>query len=66
MTEFVASDDAVWGRPVGVAVAEDGSLLVSDGVTQAGAGAALKRGEPNLPGFHRTVRDSARPEAVLP
>jgi glucose/arabinose dehydrogenase len=30
LTGFVASDEAVWGRPVGVAVARDGSLLVSD------------------------------------
>jgi glucose/arabinose dehydrogenase len=27
---FVADDKSVWGRPVGVAVAHDGSLLVSD------------------------------------
>lgn len=30
MTGFVASDGNVWGRPVGVAVAHDGSLYVSD------------------------------------
>lgn len=30
LTGFVANDESVWGRPVGVAVAEDGSLLVSD------------------------------------
>jgi glucose/arabinose dehydrogenase len=30
MTGFVASDGEVWGRPVGVAVAKDGSLLVSE------------------------------------
>lgn len=30
MTGFIAADDAVWGRPVGVAVAADGALLVSD------------------------------------
>jgi glucose/arabinose dehydrogenase len=30
LTGFVLSDDAVWGRPVGVAVAQDGSLLVSE------------------------------------
>ena len=27
---FVVDDDSVWGRPVGVATASDGSLLVSD------------------------------------
>jgi glucose/arabinose dehydrogenase len=27
---FVADDKSVWGRPVGVAVTHDGSLLVSD------------------------------------
>ncbi len=30
MTGFVANDDEVWARPVGVAVAHDGALLVSD------------------------------------
>ena len=30
MTGFVVDDRRVWGRPVGVTVAKDGSLLVSD------------------------------------
>jgi glucose/arabinose dehydrogenase len=30
MTGFVASDEKVWGRPVGVAVAKDGALLISE------------------------------------
>jgi glucose/arabinose dehydrogenase len=30
MTGFVASDSSVWGRPVGVAVAHDGALLVTE------------------------------------
>jgi glucose/arabinose dehydrogenase len=30
MTGFVLSKRAVWGRPVGVAVAKDGSLFVSE------------------------------------
>ncbi|HUK59101.1 MAG TPA: PQQ-dependent sugar dehydrogenase [Stellaceae bacterium] len=30
MTGFVANDGDVWGRPVGIVVAQDGSLLVSD------------------------------------
>ena len=30
LTGFITSDGKVWGRPVGVAVAQDGSLLVSD------------------------------------
>jgi glucose/arabinose dehydrogenase len=30
LTGFVASDDEVWGRPVGVEVAHDGALLVSE------------------------------------
>jgi glucose/arabinose dehydrogenase len=30
MTGFVADDHGVWGRPVGVALAADGALLVSD------------------------------------
>ena len=32
MTGFVTEDGGVWGRPVGVAVANDGALLVSDDV----------------------------------
>jgi hypothetical protein len=30
LTGFVIDEDHVWGRPVGVAVAHDGALLVSD------------------------------------
>ena len=30
LTGFVVSDQAVWGRPVGIAVAPDGALLVSE------------------------------------
>ena len=30
VTGFVTADGQVWGRPVGVAVADDGSLMVSD------------------------------------
>jgi glucose/arabinose dehydrogenase len=30
LTGFVVDDESVWGRPVGVAIASDGSLLVSD------------------------------------
>ena len=30
MTGFVLGEEEVWGRPVGVAVAKDGSLLVSE------------------------------------
>ena len=30
LTGFVASDQAVWARPVGIAMARDGSLLVSE------------------------------------
>ena len=30
LTGFVTDDGKVWGRPVGIAVAKDGSLLVSD------------------------------------
>jgi glucose/arabinose dehydrogenase len=32
LTGFVTADGRVWGRPVGVAVAKDGSLFVSDDV----------------------------------
>ena len=30
MTGFVVADKQVWGRPVGVAVAKDGSLFVTE------------------------------------
>ncbi len=30
LTGFVADDRGVWGRPVGVALAHDGALLVTD------------------------------------
>jgi len=30
LTGFVINDSDVWGRPVGVAVAQDGSLLISE------------------------------------
>ena len=30
LTGFVADDDGVWGRPVGVAVARDGALLMTE------------------------------------
>jgi glucose/arabinose dehydrogenase len=30
VTGFVVDDHAVWGRPVGVAMTHDGSLLVSE------------------------------------
>jgi glucose/arabinose dehydrogenase len=30
LTGFVANNEEVWGRPVGIAVARDGSLLVSE------------------------------------
>ena len=30
LTGFVADDASVWGRPVDVAVAHDGALLVTD------------------------------------
>jgi glucose/arabinose dehydrogenase len=30
LTGFVASDSGVWGRPVGIAVAHDGALLITD------------------------------------
>ena len=30
MTGFVVSDQQIWGRPVGVTVAKDGSLFVTE------------------------------------
>jgi glucose/arabinose dehydrogenase len=30
LTGFVTASGEVWGRPVGVAVAQDGSLIVTD------------------------------------
>ncbi|HEV2709243.1 MAG TPA: sorbosone dehydrogenase family protein [Edaphobacter sp.] len=35
LTGFVRADGKVWGRPVGVAVAQDGSLFVSDDGTKS-------------------------------
>jgi len=35
LTGFVTADGRVWGRPVGVAVAKDGSLFVSDDATNS-------------------------------
>ena len=30
ITGFVVADDVVWGRPVGVAVAKDGALILTE------------------------------------
>jgi hypothetical protein len=35
LTGFITEKGAVWGRPVGVTVARDGSLLVSDDVSKS-------------------------------
>jgi glucose/arabinose dehydrogenase len=35
LTGFVTADGQVWGRPVGVAVGQDGSLLVTDDGSQS-------------------------------
>jgi len=35
LTGFVTPDDRVWGRPVGVAVGNDGALFVSDDVSKS-------------------------------
>ena len=35
LTGFVTADGKVWGRPVGVAVAQDGSLFVTDDGTKS-------------------------------
>lgn len=35
LTGFVTPNGKVWGRPVGVAVAQDGSLLVTDDGSQS-------------------------------
>jgi glucose/arabinose dehydrogenase len=35
LTGFVTPDGGVWGRPVGVATAPDGSLMVSDDAYKA-------------------------------
>ncbi len=52
LTGFVTAEGNVWGRPVGIAVAQDGSLLVSDDgsntiwrVSYTGAKTASKAGE---------------------
>ena len=35
LTGFLTADGQVWGRPVGVAVAKDGSLLVTDDASKS-------------------------------
>jgi glucose/arabinose dehydrogenase len=35
LTGFVTRDGQVWGRPVGVAVSQDGSLFVTDDGSQS-------------------------------
>jgi glucose/arabinose dehydrogenase len=35
LTGFVTPEGRVWGRPVGVAVAKDGSLFVSDDASKS-------------------------------
>jgi glucose/arabinose dehydrogenase len=35
LTGFVVDEGHVWGRPVGVAMAQDGTLLVSDDTSNA-------------------------------
>ena len=49
LTGFVTADGKVWGRPVGVTVAKDGSLFVTDDgskivwhITYTGAGKTAK------------------------
>jgi glucose/arabinose dehydrogenase/cytochrome c2 len=53
LTGFVVSDDEVWGRPVGVEVAHDGALLVSEdgnGTVWRVSYGAPRGGEPGKPG----------------
>jgi glucose/arabinose dehydrogenase len=35
LTGFTTADGKVWGRPVGIAVGNDGSLFVSDDVSKS-------------------------------
>jgi glucose/arabinose dehydrogenase len=55
LTGFVTADGKVWGRPVGVAVASDGALLVSDDGSNSvwrvshGQGDAGKQAKPAVP-----------------
>jgi hypothetical protein len=51
MTGYVVSDKQVWGRPVGIAVAKDGSLIVTeDGSGTIWRGASSISGRAGLPG----------------
>lgn len=45
LTGFVTADGQVWGRPVGIAIASDGSLLVSDDASKSVWRVAYSRGE---------------------
>jgi hypothetical protein len=51
LTGFVVSDSAVWGRPLGVAVTHDGSLLVSEDANGT-CGASL------TPGWQRLASET--------
>ena len=56
LTGFVSEDDKALGRPVGVAIAKDGALLVADDVGNAiwrvsgGAQTSSGRAEPGTSG----------------
>ena len=55
LTGFVVDDQSVWGRPVGVAVAHDGALLV----TEDGNGTLWRisyTGQGFLPWLHQFFR----------
>jgi glucose/arabinose dehydrogenase len=42
LTGFVVNNEAVWGRPVGITVAQDGSLLVTDDGSILSGGSATR------------------------
>jgi glucose/arabinose dehydrogenase len=57
VTGFVTADGRVWGRPVGVTVARDGALLVSEtAATSSGASATPARGR--LAGSKRLIENA--------
>ena len=53
---LVINDKSVWARPVGVAVAQDGSLLVSED----GNGSIWHHDRRSVPGRWRVPRDTTK------
>jgi hypothetical protein len=58
MTGFIISDKQVWGRPVGVAVAKDGSLFVTEDATARSGASAVRRSRQANDGMRSSAADA--------